>query len=134
MIIFPVFNFISVIFPCFFLNFPLIILTVSPFLAGTFLLPCFFLNSFDKFTLTSFFLKCIGRFAEYFLCFFGLMLPLQCFENFFILINHRCKFCDRTPAFHDFSCYWSFNLSAFRVSFVVFQNRDSVVFKRDSLA
>src|SRR3989338_2573808 len=107
-------------FPVFLLNSPLIILTESPFLASIFLLPCLFLNSFERFDERNLCLMCKGALALYFLCFLGCLLPFHCVENaFFILINSLRDFCHLRPSFHDFPCHNTLYLRSFRVSFVI---------------
>src|SRR3989344_4176403 len=65
------------IFAFFFLKLPRITSTSSPFLTGRLLLPCFFLNSFDKLALKNLCLIWNGALYLYFLCFLGCLLAFH---------------------------------------------------------
>src|SRR3989344_2108285 len=83
--IFCLFKSISATFPLFFLNFPLMIFTLSPFLNRRFLFLYFFLSSFERFTFRNFLFMCRGAFALYFLCLRGCLLDFQCLLNLFFI-------------------------------------------------
>src|SRR3989338_4307753 len=123
------FRSIIVILPSCFLNFPVVIFTLSPFLRLMFLLLCFFLKSFERWECTNFFFTCNGAFDPYFLCFPGFLLDFHSAENSFILHHYARYFCNSRPSFACLFCYCTLEYRAFWIALVIFQHNCCIVLK-----